>query len=88
MYFNWHLGLGVAAAITFPIMHTDHVPAAGAAVSLGLVGKKSIHALRVYCFEVFNHAHAVAFPISFVKVGKFLAGHGVALATGVDFIVG
>ena len=61
-------------------MHTDHAAAAGAPVFLGLFSKKPIHAFRVYCFEVFNHTHAVAFAVAFVEVGEVFAGCRVALA--------
>jgi len=53
-----------------------------------LAFEERIHAFRFQQFEVFNHAHAVAFSVPLVKMGKFLAGHGVAFAARLKFMFG
>ncbi len=67
-------------------MHGDHVAAAWALVFFCLFLQELVHAFGSECLLVFNHAHAVAFPVALVKVGEVLAGHLVAFIAELDFV--
>lgn len=72
-YYTGFLGLSVVVfpffittSIAFSIMNTNNVSAVWASMRLFLVFQKGTHAFSVYHFEVFNHAHAIAFAVTLV----------------------
>ena len=67
-------------------MHANNAAAVWTTMPFSLAFKKFYHALLFYHFDVFNHAHTVAFAVAFVKVRKLLAGNRVALAAGLDLL--
>ena len=78
----------ITARIAFPIMDTYYVSAVGTLVFFLLTCQKSFHAIGFQLLEVFNHTHAVTFPIPPVQAVKVFAGHSVAFAAGLDLVFG
>ena len=69
-------------------MYTHYVATLRAPVVLFLFFQELVHALGFQHFEVFDHAHAVAFPVAIVKVGEVLAGHSVAFKAVLNLVAG
>jgi len=69
-------------------MNTHYVATVRAAVLLFLFFQELIHALVFQHFEVFNHAHAVVFPVARVQMSKLLAGHYFALIAELNLAAG
>jgi hypothetical protein len=76
----------VTAIVAFAIMHTNNAAAAWATITFRLDFKKFFHAFLFYHFDVFNHAHTVAFAVALVKMCKLRAGNRVTLAARLDFM--
>jgi hypothetical protein len=83
-----HLALPVAAPVAFSVVHADNITAAWAPISRFLTFQERLHALDFQHFQVFNHAHAVVFPVAIVKVSEVLARHSVAFKAVLDSVAG
>jgi hypothetical protein len=69
-------------------MHGNRVAAGWAPMPRFLIFQELVHAFRLQHFQVFNHAHAVAFAVAIIKVNEVLAGHSVAFKAVLDLVVG
>ena len=86
--FRLRLFSHVPTCIAFSVMHRNRVAAGWAPIHSFLIFQELVHTYRLQHFQVFNHAHAVAFPVAIVKVGEVLAGHSVAFKAVFDLVVG
>ena len=67
-------------------MHANYIPAFWASVLFLLILEELVHAFSFKFMQVFNHAHAIAFTVTFIQMIKVLAWYGVALTAGLDLM--